>query len=103
MNGLFIILAFIGFMFFQASGFNFISVTIAFIFIIPTAMFIAADLQHQKGREEKAKEEVRRERWQENRVKRGHLEDKNYPDSVKSYWDWTEFEDWRSGKIKKVG
>ena len=76
---------------------------IAFIFIIPTAMFIAADLQHQKGREEKAKEEVRRERWQENRVKRGHLEDKNYPDSVKSYWDWTEFEDWRSGKIKKVG
>ena len=80
MYGLFIILAFIGFVF-----------------------FIAADLQHQKGREEKAKEEVRRERWQENRVKRGHLEDKNYPDSVKSYWDWTEFEDWRSGKIKKVG
>lgn len=55
MNGLFIILAFISFMFFQANGFNFISVTIAFIFIIPTAMLIAADLQHQKGREEKAK------------------------------------------------
>ena len=103
MNGLFIILAFIGFVFFQASGFNFISVTIAFIFIIPTAMFITADLQHQKGREKKAQEEVRRKRWQGNRVKRGHLEDKDYPDSVKSYRDWTEFEDWRSGKIKKVG
>lgn len=55
MNGLFIILAFIGFVFFQASGFNFISVTIAFIFIIPTAMFIAADLQHQKEERRKHK------------------------------------------------